>query len=162
MRSAAALKRAGTSRSGLIACALLACALAGCAIGPAYVAPDAPPPGLARLYVYRPFGIVGAIKRYELIHQGKRTGKITNAGYLSFAVPAGRLDLFAEGCSPSPLVLELDAGEIYYVEAVVSGYYTGDGQRLNTWDFFCKLRYRDPATGRKALHGLRRSNEEEP
>ena len=67
--------------------ALFASVLAGCAIGPAFVAPEAPPPGLARIYVYRPFGIVGAFGRYALIHQGKHIGKITNAGYLSFTPP---------------------------------------------------------------------------
>lgn len=140
---------------------LFAGTLSGCAIGPAYVAPEAPPPGQARIYVYRPFGIVGAFGRYALVHQGKQIGKITNAGYLSFTVPAGHLELFAVDCTPSPLVLELDAGESYYIEADVSGFYTGDGQRRNTWDFFCTLRYREPATGRSALHGLRRSNQEE-
>jgi hypothetical protein len=100
--------------------------LGGCASGPAFKAVEPAPADSAQLYIYRPMVLANSANVHKVTIDGKaETLSLPNASFQRVLLAPGShtiaiRDFFnTMHCAPSPLTIELRAGQTAFVAEVV-------------------------------------------
>ena len=136
----------------------MATALAGCASGPAFVAPQAPAPDAAVIYVYRGSSIFGAGIKHALMLDGRPLGKLVNGSHLRIEVKTGErfASLASFECASPRQPLVVRPGKTAYVQlALISKTVAVGGRHL--FDYGCAMSLRSEDEALPILKGLARA-----
>lgn len=113
---------AKSRHSGFKAAATLALvlSLAGCATGPKFTAAEAPPPESGRVYVYRPFKLIGGgTVHHVYLDASKDALSLPNASWLKLDLPPGshsiRIEDFFGVMQCGSIGVNVQAGQVSYV-----------------------------------------------
>jgi len=94
--------------------------LAGCAsLGPPFQPVASIPAGKAVVYLYRPSGFVGSAVSYTVNAGEMPIITLHNGGYFPYIAVPGRIDFWAKTEATSFCVIEVEAGQEYYLKGSV-------------------------------------------
>ncbi|HEV6966508.1 MAG TPA: hypothetical protein VK305_13930 [Roseateles sp.] len=99
---------------------LLALSVAGCATGPQFTAPEAPPPETGRVYLYRPFKLIGGgTVHHVYVDASKDALSLPNGSWIKLDLAPGahsiRIEDFFGVMQCGSAGLNLQAGQVAYV-----------------------------------------------
>lgn len=149
----------GSAYSAALTGLLTATLLAGCASGPAFVAPQAPAPDSAVLYVYRTSSILGAGIKHALMLDGRPLGKLVNGSHMRIEVKTKEriASLASFECASPKQTLVLRPGKTAYVQlALINKTVTVGGRHL--FDYGCEMLLRSEDDALPVLTGLPRAD----
>lgn len=95
-------------------------ALAAAAVETGVVTLGAPAAGKGQIVFYRPGKFVGAAVSFKVREGETELGKLSNGGYFFIDVTPGTHEYVVHSEAKDTLPLEIDAGEVYYVEGSLS------------------------------------------
>lgn len=146
-------------RTATLLAMAMATALAGCASGPAFLAPQAPAPDEAVVYVYRASSILGAGISHALMLDGRPLGKLVNGSHLRVEVKTGErfASLASFECASPRQPLVLRPGKTAYVQLALIGKTIAVGGR-HLFDYGCAMSLRSEDEALPILKGLPRAN----
>ena len=97
----------------------LALSLVACATGPKFTAPETPPPGTGRVYVYRPFKLIGGVGHHVYVDSSNDALSLPNASWLQLDLSPGAHSIRIEDLfgvmQCGSVGLNVQAGEVAYV-----------------------------------------------
>ena len=100
--------------------AMVLAAVSGCvSLGPPFQPVASVPAGKALVYIYRPPSFVGSAVSYEVNAGQLPIVTLYNGGYFPYFTKPGRIDFWAKTEATSFCILELEAGQIYYLKGKV-------------------------------------------
>lgn len=79
-----------------------------------------PPPGKGQVVFYRPFGLVGAVMSFHIHENGKNVGHLGMSRYRIVVADPGKHRYEMSSEAVTSVILEVDAGETYYVRQTMS------------------------------------------
>lgn len=139
-------------RSVVVIC--VAAAVTSCANGPAFVAPDAPSPGRAVVYVYRASSVLGAGVQPEVWVGARPIGAMVNGSYVRAEVVPTTTLVSSPDCRPVGLnvALQPDATAFFQLELTNKSFELGG---RHYFDYGCRIVQRSQADALAQLRGLR-------